>query len=115
MPYIKANDGRRQALRAGDTALTAGELNYQTFWFLKHHELNDFNKKIVQGFFVQFLGETPNYQKFNDMVGVSVLCMVELDRRLKIDASFLLDIASSYKEAIEIYENKKIQENSDVE
>jgi hypothetical protein len=116
MPYIKNNDGRRTALRDGDTALTAGELNYQIFYYLKHNnQVTAFNKEVVKGFFAQFLGETPSYQKYNDMVGVSVLCMVELDRRLKIDADFLLDIASSYKDEISTYEDKKILENSDVE
>ena len=37
MPYIKANDGRREALRNGEPALSAGELNYQIFYYIKHY------------------------------------------------------------------------------
>ena len=35
MPYIKSDDSRRVDLQKGKQPKTAGELNYQIFWFLK--------------------------------------------------------------------------------
>ena len=71
MPYILKTDGRREALRKGNTALTAGELNYQIFYFVKHTPyLGRLNRQLIIGFFVMnFLGNTPNYQNWNDMTG----------------------------------------------
>ena len=116
MPYIIANDGRREALRSGDTALTAGELNYQIFFYVKHNSpLSDFKKDVIKGFVAQFLGEKPNYQKYNDMTGALVRCYAEIKRRLNIDAEYLIDLLASYNEEIDKYEDIKIQENGDVE
>jgi len=116
MPYIKANDGRRQALRDGGIALTAGELNYQIFYWVKHYgcEGNHLTEKTKQ-FIKNFLGEKPNYQKYNDMTGALVRCYAEIKRRLEQDADFLLELLASYNDEIDKYEDIKIQENGDVE
>ena len=66
MPYISKSDDRREKLRAGEPALTAGELNYQIFYYVKHAK--SFLEKDIENikkFVNQFLGEKPNYQKFN--------------------------------------------------
>ena len=118
MPYISANDDRREALRNGEPALLAGELNYQIFYHIKHalerkiygEDLRDLIKDFIQ----QFLGEKPNYQRYNDMTGALIRCQKELKRRLNSDYD-LFDIMEDYDEEIEIYEDKKIKENTDVE
>ena len=115
MPYINATDGRREALRNGDTALTAGELNYQIFYYIKHNNIDTFSKAIINGFVVQFLGEKPNYQKYNDMTGALIRCYVELNRRLNLDADYLLDLCASFNNEIAKYEDEKIITNGDVE
>ena len=115
MPYINATDGRRDALRNGDTALTAGELNYQIFFYIKHHALNQFNTSVIKGFVTQFLGEKPNYQKYNDLTGALIRCAFEIERRLKIDPSFLMEIMISYNDEINKYEILKCEQNGDVE
>ena len=122
MPYIKANDGRREALRKGEPALNAGELNYQIFYYVKHNrkslrryqEYWD-NYKIIKKFVDNFLGKTPNYQKYNDMTGALIRCHKEALRRLQINADHLLHIMRTYDDEIAKYEDIKIQENSDVE
>ena len=121
MPYIKSNDGRREALQRGEPALTAGELNYQIFYYVKHYG-NPFEgrsvtlEKDIKTFVDQFLGGNPNYQKYNDMAGCLVLCVKEIKRRLKIDLKDLFkEIVDSYDEEIANYEDKKIIDNSDVE
>ncbi len=117
MPYIKSGDGRREALRNGEPALLAGELNYQIFYYVKHQV--DLNSErvyfTIKCFVSQFLGEKPNYQRYNDMAGCLVLCTLEIKRRLNIDTDILLEIAESYMKEINIYEDKKINENGDVE
>ena len=93
MPYISAKDDRREKLRNGEPALTAGELNYQIFYYVKHHSqlaierpsLRAVAKCLVE----QFLGENPNYQRYNDMTGCLVRCAKEIKRRLNINADFL--------------------------
>jgi hypothetical protein len=118
MPYINATDGRRNALRQGDLANTAGELNYQLFYFVKHYfdkgdaTTSELTAKTLVD---EFLGEKPNYQRFNDMTGALVRCYREIKRRLNIRADFLIDLLDSYDEQIDIYEDIKIKENGDVE
>ena len=71
--------------------------------------------QVIEIFVEQFLGEKPNYQKWNDMTGALIRCKKELERRLKINAWFLTDIMESYDQTIADYEDIKIKENGDVE
>jgi hypothetical protein len=119
MPYIKSNNDRRQRLQESDVAQNAGELNYQIFYYIKHNEIPNSNfclttEQTVALFVENFLGETRNYQKYNDMIGCLVCSWKEIKRRLGINADFLLDIIEYYDEEIAIYEDKKIIENGDV-
>ena len=117
MPYIKSNDGRREALQKRDSATTAGELNYQIFHYTKDTLINNkaFSSDRIKTFVKNFLGYKPNYQRYNDMVGCLILCAKEVKRRLSID---LIDnfkyIIDSYDFEIADYEDKKIKENGDV-
>jgi len=120
MPYIEFKE-RREQLRMGDIALNAAELNYQIFYYVKYQEKNhtsqDFTNKIKLCV-DQFLGENPNYQKYNDMTGCLIRCYKELDRRLNIPYSILQilkNIMESYDGEIARYEDLKIQQNGDVE
>ena len=114
MPYIKSDGNRRKQLQDNDVALNAGELNYQIFYFIKHS--SDNCKWLHINFFIhQFLGLTPNYQKYNDLIGCLTLCYKEVKRRLNIDAKYLLAMIDSFDNEIAIYEDKKILENTDVE
>lgn len=120
MPYIKANDGRREALRKGEPALTAGELNYQIFYYVKHnYENNTIYAKDylrISTFVNNFLGEKPNYQKYNDMTGALIRCYKEIERRLPVSVeSDFICMMNSYDEKINKYEDEKINENGDVE
>lgn len=125
MPYIKSGDGRREALQRGEPALTAGELNYQIFYYVKHFDgfkvldvLNpvDEAKFIIKKYIDQFLGEKPNYQKYNDMTGALIRCTKEINRRLLgVNPYILLEIMTSYDDEIAKYEDLKIKENGDVE
>jgi hypothetical protein len=125
MPYIKANDGRRKALRNFGTAQSAGELNYQMFYYIKHFYPNDNDGNylydmfqmddVIRNYINNFLGEKPNYQKYNDLTGALVRCYKEVERRLKIEPRFLIKIMESYDEEIAKYEDLKILENTDVE
>lgn len=119
MPYIKADDGRREALRNGEPALSAGELNYQIFYYVKHNWLRaDFCRKTIERFVKQFLGEKPNYQRWNDMTGALIRCSIEISRRIKpkiFVKDMLMDILFSYDERIAKYEDEKIISNGDVE
>ena len=119
MPYIKADDGRREALRMGDPAQNAGELNYQMFYIVKHfhNQLSEKAIKYMIGTFVKdFLGATPNYQKYNDMTGALIRCYKELNRRLNINVGLMfLEIMESYDQEIDKYEDTKIISNRDVE
>jgi hypothetical protein len=115
MPYIK-KDGRREALQREESALTAGELNYQIFYYLKHtKDSHVFQIIKVQEFIKNFLGDKPNYQRYNDMTGCLIRCYKEIQRRLNIDAKFLMDIMNSYDYEIDNYEDEKYQINGDVE
>ena len=119
MPYISRNDDRREKLRNGEPALIAGELNYQIFYYIKHnfdiYKDQSLTYSSVKRFVEQFLGEKPNYQKYNDITGVLVRCYKEIKRRLNIDARALIYVMESYDDEIDKYEDKKIKENSDVE
>jgi hypothetical protein len=113
MPYIKSDNDRRQKLQEGDIAQNAGELNFQIFYFVKHY--NILCTWQIEKYVKNFLGETPNYQKYNDMTGALIRCGKELERRLNINALPLLEIMEGFDYEIENYENKKILENGDVE
>ena len=120
MPYIKANDGRREALRKGEPALTAGELNYQLFYLIKHNynvyeNDEDFISFKLVNFVSNFLGENPNYQKYNDMTGCLTLCYKEIKRRLGLRVYMLLEMRDEYESIIAKYEDEKIISNGDVE
>lgn len=117
MPYINSKDGRRKALQGGDIARTAGELNYQLFYFIKHFSnIGRVNfEGVMRKFVSNFLGDKPNYQRYNDMTGCLVRCYKEVERRLEIDETLLIKIIEEYDEEINIYEEKKILENEDVE
>jgi hypothetical protein len=114
MPYIKSGDGRREALQRGEPALSAGELNYQIFYNAKNSSLygEDF-RDLVKDFINQFLGEKPNYQRYNDMTGALIRCQKEIKRRLNKEID-LFDIMEDYDDEIANYENWKIAENGDV-
>ena len=119
MPYIKSNDGRREALQNGDRARNAGELNYQIFYNVKYIDFDSNQEQIKLNndifiFVEQFLGSSPNYQKYNDMTGCLVRCYKEIKRRIGIDYKMLLQIMHSYDEEINNYEDEKIFENGDV-
>jgi len=125
MPYISRNNDRREKLRNGEPALTAGELNYQIFYFVKHNYIpfldrcagikNNHKNEEIENFIIQFLGEKPNYQRYNDMTGALIRCYKEIQRRLDIEFNYLLDICDSYDKQIADYEDLKINENGDVE
>jgi hypothetical protein len=119
MPYISNKDNRREALQRGETALTAGELNYQIFYYVKHKMSQGFpvpEQSIVRCFVEQFLGAKPNYQRYNDMAGALTLCAKEIKRRMGIDITEAFkDIVDSYDDIIAPYEDTKIIENGDVE
>lgn len=115
MPYIKSNDGRREALQNGEPALLAGELNYQIFYFIKHNpKLESYHFGRLKIFVNNFLGRNPNYQRYNDMTGALIRCYKEIQRRLKFHPDFLWEIMSSYDKEIARYEDTKIEENGDV-
>jgi len=118
MPYISKKDDRREKLRAGDTAQSAGELNYQIFYYIKHrHHRHDVtNSKIfIKSMVDNFLGENPNYQKYNDMSGCLMRCSREVERRLDCNSIVLYEILDSYDREIAEYEDIKIEQNGDVE
>jgi hypothetical protein len=116
MPYIKSNDGRREALQQGDIAQSAGELNYQIFYYVKNRIENNYIPVYltIKMFVNQFLGNTPNYQKYNDMTGALIRCEKEIKRRLGITVNQLTELMESYDRQIDIYEDLKILENGDV-
>jgi ABC-type transporter MlaC component len=118
MPYISAKDDRREKLRNGEPALTAGELNYQIFYYVKHNCISfmSCDRNIIEGFIEQFLGTKPNYQRYNDMAGALILCAKEIKRRQKKDfGEEFAQIARFYDDEIAKYEDEKIISNGDVE
>jgi hypothetical protein len=119
VPYISFKDDRRIKLRAGESALSAGELNYQIFHCVKHTSRSaPFNiiEEQIKIYIAQFLGDRPNYQKWNDVSGVMIRCWKEIYRRLNIYLKDeFMDILESYDDEINVYEDLKIIENQDVE
>lgn len=123
MPYIpKSDDDRREALQNGDTARNAGELNYQLFYYVKHYDWRNYYDenydwmRPIFKYINNFLGENPNYQRYNDMTGVMVRCYKEIYRRLHINLEReFLDIMEQYDDIIADYEDTKIDSNGDVE
>jgi hypothetical protein len=118
MPYI-ADFERRKALDNGDTALNAGELNYQiSRRVLNKSAMCHSDKADIIYFIKRFLGSTPNYQKWNDVVGVLVCSSEELFRRELIDeemfSAYYKLIAQLYDCCISPYEDKKCSENGDI-
>jgi len=120
MPYIK-KDGRRELLQQGEPALTAGELNYQIFYYVKHQApplIAERQYYVIKAFVYQFLGEKPNYQKYNDITGALVRCQREIERRIPAKHEIecmILELLNSYDDEIAKYEDFKILENGDVE
>ena len=113
MPYISSERTRREQLRNGEPALTAGELNYQIFYYVKHKY---YKTSEIENFIKQFLGTNPNYQKYNDMTGCLIRCYKEIKRRLDLDLKKTFErFMESYDNEIAKYEDKKIIENGDVE
>ena len=117
MPYISAKDDRREKLRNGEPALIAGELNYQIFYHIKHNLAVAENCLYgqIRTYVKNFLGEKPNYQRYNDMTGCLIRCAKELKRRLGINADGLKFIMEFYDDEIARYEDTKIEQNGDVE
>lgn len=120
MPYIKSNDERREALRKGEPAQNAGELNYQIFYYIKHQAKSSYLTErfyyTIKSFVDGFLGEHPNYQRYNDMTGCLIRCYKEIKRRLNINLENMFkEIMESYDDEIAKYEDIKINENGDVE
>lgn len=128
MPYISREDDRRERLRNGEPALIAGELNYQIFHYFKNRFKGfNFEEKYVKKFVQDFLGDNPNYQKYNDMTGALTRCSKEIRRRFfkigekqiiaKIEKieEILKKILNNYDDEIAKYEDTKIEQNGDVE
>ena len=113
MPYIKADDNRRETLRNGEPALMAGELNYQIFYYIKHADKVEIS--VIYSFVQQFLGDKPNYQKYNDMTGALIRCAKEVERRLNKKSNYLYRLMEYFDNEIAIYEDIKCKENGDVE
>jgi len=113
MPYIKDENNRRTLLRKGHTAQNAGELNFQIFSYIKEVGI-DYEKSRITSYVSEFLGNDPNYQKYNDMTGCLIRCYKEIIRRLDLDIEFLLELVESYDKEIATYEDVKIKENGDV-
>lgn len=116
MPYIKSDNGRRKKLQNCEPALNAGELNYQIFYYVKYNKIIHYiiQAQQVKQFVKNFLGDKPNYQRYNDMVGCLVLCTIEIKRRLYLNTDILLTIIDEYDTEIANYEDLKIKENGDV-
>ena len=76
MPYIKPSERESSRFKP----INAGQLNYAF-------------TRLIQ----EYLGYTPNYQRFNDVIGALESCKLEL-----------------YRRKIVPYEDLKITENTDV-
>lgn len=79
MPYLSKED-QRILMEEKDVPTTPGELNFLVTMLCK-----------------EYLGETPRYQNYNDVIGALEACKLELYARL-----------------VRPYEEKKITENGDV-
>lgn len=123
MPYIKKFDKNgcniRKGLQKGERALNAGELNYQIFYYVKHNFIPHAYSKVykqIKKYVDNFLGDKPNYQRYNDMTGCLIRCEKEIYRRLEFPIALMLgNIMNSYDEDIDKYEDIKIDSNGDVE
>ncbi len=78
MPYIDMVT--RNYIDAGGSPHTVGELNY-----------------LLTSMVLDFLGDDPNYEKFNSVIGALECCKLEM-----------------YRRAVAPYEDVKIKENGDV-
>jgi len=78
MPYITPEE--RRLIGYGAKPANAGQLNY-----------------TITTLIVQYLGDSPRYQQYNDVMGVLSCIQHEL-----------------YRKRIASYENKKCKENGDV-
>jgi len=113
MPYIKSDDGRREKLKLGARAENAGELNFQLFAYLR--EVGEmYNIVKMVSYVNEFLGLSPNYQRYNDMVGCLTCCQKELFRRTDFTCLVLTEIRDMYDQQIADYEDLKIKLNGDV-
>lgn len=119
MPYIAGKE-RRAELRGGAIAQNAGELNYQ----ISKRVISQSNERghtILEDmahYLEQYLGKTPNYQKWNDIIGVLVCSSEELLRRELIEPRTYYDynklICQIYDNYIAPYEDSKIISNGDI-
>ncbi|MFA7247968.1 MAG: hypothetical protein WC169_12475, partial [Dehalococcoidia bacterium] len=83
------------------------------YWKIGEREAMTFT---IMDMVIKFVGEKPNYQRFNDMAGCLILCAKEIKRRLCVDLQYEFNIIiDSYDALIATYENLKINENGDVE
>lgn len=117
MPYIKDENNRRKELRNGAIAKSAGELNFQIFAYVKNCEYEgqpDVSPIQIYRFVINFMGKSPNYQKYNDMIGCLTACYNEINRRMDIKLETLKEIIFNYQTEIAFYEDIKIKENGDV-
>ncbi|MHA1844457.1 MAG: DUF6899 family protein [Candidatus Helarchaeota archaeon] len=117
MPYINSQNDRRKKLREGDIARNAGELNFQMFAYIK--ECLVYKKKIdsnvIYQYAVNFIGENPNYQKYNDLTGAFVRCYKEIKRRLDYNVKEMFcETLDLFDKEIADYEDLKISSNGDV-
>lgn len=121
MPYIKNENNRRNELKRGETAKCAGELNYQLFSYLLDNMLYD--NKLVYNFsnlrflyvsMNNFLGDNPNYQRYNDLYGAVICCYDEFKRRYKIKPKILIKTLKLFNKQLADYEDEKIKTNGDV-
>jgi len=72
--------------------------------------------KNITFFVDRFLGEKPNYQRWNDMTGALIRCGKEVFRRLDLDLiDEFIRVMENYDKRIAEYEDIKIKENGDVE
>lgn len=114
MPYIKSED--RVRIRNGELPMTAGELNFKIFDYVKSCLECEYSPKesVIIKFVKEFIGNKPNYQRYNDMTGCLVRCQKEIQRRLGFEFKFLINLMESYDKEIADYEDVKIAENGDV-
>jgi len=106
MPYIKNINCRREELGRYAVAETPAELNFQIFKsVLDALPTAAIDNLRILKYVQNFIGDTPNYQKYNDMAGCLILCYREIKRRLNFDYDFLLTIIDMYNVEIANYEN----------
>ena len=91
---------------------------------MKHHSFYPIPVLLISAeielFVINFLGEKPNYQRYNDMTGALIRCVREIKRRLNtgfenIFIEIILKRLDAYDKQIATYEDLKISENGDVE